>query len=127
MTNYQLRKWRGGFTLVEILTALVIFSVAIVAFLQAMGDSLAHQNDLLSYERAAMLAENIMEEIHYSQDFEEGGNDGQFDGADAAYHWETLVETTDIDKLMQVKVWVSWNEGGKEKDYELATLMARTQ
>jgi len=114
---------RRGFTLVEILTALVIFSVAILAFLQGMGDSLSHQNDLISNEHAAMLAQNILEEIYYDKDLEEGDNEGDFEGADAGYHWESLVQTTDTDKLMEVKVWISWNQGSKELDYELVTFM----
>src|SRR5690242_19246788 len=99
----ELRKrGRRGFTLVEVLTALVIFSVAIVAFLQGMGDSLSHQNDLMSRERASMLAQNIMEEIQADGDLEENDNEGQFEGVDAGYHWESVVESTDIDKLMVV-------------------------
>ena len=47
----------SGFSLIEVLAALSIFSVAIVALIQGMGTSLSIQTDLVSRNRAAMLAE----------------------------------------------------------------------
>lgn len=111
-----------GFSLVEVLTALVIFSVAIVAFIQGMGASTAIQADLIWEQRAAMLAENVMEEIRYTNDLEEGANEGEFEG-DAQYHWASLIEPTDIEGLMSVTVTITWHDGRREANYSLSTLM----
>lgn len=114
---------RGGFSLIEVLTALIIFSIAVVAFVQSMGSSIRIQSTLVSEQRASMLAENILEEIKYTGDLAEDEARGEFEGADLAYRWTTSVRETDIAGLMQVDVVVSWSDGPGQRDYRLRTLM----
>lgn len=114
---------RGGFSLIEVLTALLIFSIAVVAFVQSMGSSIRIQSTLVSEQRASMLAENILEEIKYTGDLAEDEASGEFEGADLAYRWTTSVRETDIAGLMEVDVVVSWPDGPGQRDYRLSTLM----
>lgn len=116
---------RGGFTLIEVMTALVIFSVAIIAFIQSTGTTTAIQSDLVASERAAMLARNVMEETRLSGTLEEETQSGDFEDEDAAYAWSTDVEESETKNLMKVTVTISWNDGRGKKDYSLSTLMAR--
>ena len=117
------RTRRGGFTLVEVLTALIIFAVAIIAFIQSMGVSVSIQSDLVSEQRAAMLTENILEEIKTVGALEVGEEYGQFEGVDAAFQWRTVIVETDIEFLMEVNAAVSWNGGHGMRDYILTTRM----
>ena len=114
---------RGGFTLIEILCALVIFSVAIVAFVQAMGATVSVQADLIGRTRASMLAENILEEIQLSGIVEEDSSSGQFEGGDADYGWSTDTVETDIDGLFEITVTVTWDQGLRPGEYTLVTMM----
>lgn len=115
---------RRGFSLVEVLTALLIFSLAVVAFLRSMGESTSIQSDLISRARAAALAQNVMEEIRLAGDFSETDETGEFEDEDAAFTWSSSVEETDIQSLKQVTVTISWNDGGIARDFRLTTLMA---
>ena len=99
------------------------FSLAVVALIQAMGDSVRIQADLLSRQRAAMLAENIMEEMRLSGSFIEGTDRGEFEDEDAMYAWRTEVEPTDVVDLVEVTVIVTWDDGRGERDYSLSTLI----
>lgn len=117
------RRSRRGFALIEVVCALLIFSVAVVALIRALGESTSFQSDLSMRQRASMLAQNILEEMRYTGDITQGEQSGEFQGADAAFRWETAVEETDTDLLMAITVKVSWGQGGGERSYELSTEM----
>ena len=82
---------RSAFTLVETLAALIIFSVAIIAFIQGMGVTIASQGNLLGEQRAVILAQDILEELRYTGDLTEDTQEGQFEGDDAYYAWEARI------------------------------------
>lgn len=115
---------RGGFTLIEVLAALLIFGVALVAFMQSLGESTRLQGDLASRRRAEMLAQNLIEELRLGGDYETGNDDGEFKDADAIYRWSTEI-TADPQhaRLNRVTVRIDWNDG-RERRYELTTLLA---
>ncbi len=123
-TIHQLsfRRQNRAFTLVEILAALVIFSVAVLALLVSMNQSLAMQSGLRMRERAAMLAENIIEEIRYANDLTVGEAEGIMPAPDSAFDWWSGISETEIPGLMKVAVIISWKDG-KVQDYRLETLM----
>lgn len=114
---------RRGFTMIEVLAALLIFSVAIVGIIEGMGTALAYQGDLVMRQRAAMLASNVLEEIKYQGDLTEGQDAGQFDGDDAVFTWQTDIETTDVQGLMMVTSTVAWGPQGNMKDYSITTMI----
>lgn len=113
----------AAFTLVEVITALLIFSVAVLGLIEGIGSSIRHQSDLLDRQRAAMIAENIMEEIAYTRDLETGENEGNQEGEDERFTWRTNIEETDDEGLMAVSIEVSWGEGGAGGRYTLSTLL----
>ena len=120
--NVNLRRRRmGGFSLIEVLAALVIFSVAIVALVESFGASTAIQADLVEHSRALMLAENVLEEVRAANRFETGRRGGPFDGIDAGFEWESQIAATDVDGLYRVSVRVRWRDRGEA---ELTSLMA---
>ncbi len=120
----SLQSARRGFSLAEVLASTIIFGVAIVAFIQGMGGSLAIQADLTAEHRAATLAQNVMEEIVATGDLRLGSADGAFDGENAGYAWATEIRQTDIEGLVQVEVQIAWNDGHGPRRRQLATLVA---
>lgn len=114
---------RSGFTLIEVLVALIIFTVAIFSIMQGLTETLAIESSLGERQRALMFAENIMEEIKYSGEFEEGEEEGEFDGDAAGFKWATNIVETDTLGLMEVTVTVKWPERAQEKEVVLSTLM----
>lgn len=114
---------RGGFTLIEVLAALLIFSVAIVGIIEGIGSALSYQADLSMRQRAAMLASNVLEEVRYTGDLSEGDDQGQFDGDDAVFTWKTGIESTEVNGLMKVVATVAWGPQENQKEYQLTALM----
>ena len=119
------RPTSGGFTLIEVLAALVIFGVAIVGFIQAMGESARIQANLLTLQRAELLAQNVLEELRYSEAFDIGEDNGDFKGDDSIYQWATDIEEDPNTKnLLDVSVTISWNDG-IEREAKIMTQIAQ--
>ena len=118
---------RRGFTLIEVLTALVIFSVALVAFIEGMGSAISIQAELRARGRAEELAANTLEELRVNGQPKEGQDSGQFKDEDAGYAWRTVTRSTDYNNLYEVTATVSWDEGAGAKDYSLTTLIPLKQ
>ena len=115
---------RRAFTLIEVLAALLIFGVALVAFMQNLGESNRLQADLATRQRAEMLAQNILEELRLGGSYETGEDSGAFEGSDAIYSWSTEIESDeDLDRLNSVTVTIDWNDG-RPRSYSLSTLLA---
>jgi type II secretion system protein I len=120
-----LRRSSAGFTLIEVLAALVIFSVAMMGFIQTTGESARIQANLMTLQRAEMLAQNVLEEMRYGNSFEIGTDDGDFKGEDAMFHWGSDVEADpNTDNLLDVTVTVSWNDG-IERETQIMTQIAQ--
>lgn len=113
---------RRGFTLVEVLAALVVFGIAMMALVEGLAGASRIQANLENEYRAAMLAENVLEEIIYSQRYELGRDEGEFEGENSGYQWTTEIEETQTVRLLSVAVTVSW-ERPQAGEYRLATLM----
>ena len=106
---------KKGFTLLEALAALTIFAVAITAFIQSMGTATRLQADRVGRDRAAMLAQNVMEELRAAAELKTGREQGRFKAEDERFTWTTSIEETGVDRLMKVEVAIAWREGAIEE------------
>jgi general secretion pathway protein I len=117
----------GGFTLLEVLVALVVLSTTVVAALQLFGGGLRLARTAGDHTEAALLASAKL------ADLEPGAlTEGQIDGTDGPYRWTRRVtldpallpveadspETMRI-RLARVSVEVRWGQGRR---FELVTL-----
>ncbi|MBK5291983.1 MAG: prepilin-type N-terminal cleavage/methylation domain-containing protein [Acidobacteriia bacterium] len=59
----DLRKARGGFTLLEVLVATTIMAIAVGTLLSALSTSLRNASQLTESDRAAVLAQRTMDEL----------------------------------------------------------------
>ncbi len=119
-----LRRNDKGFSLVEVIAALIVFSIAIVTLVQGFAQSSAAQSDLIDRRQALMLAENLLEEARALNQLEEGHEEGEFDEF-AGFRWERTIEESDLPDLMQVSAKVTWGPEERSRDYSLTTLMTR--
>jgi general secretion pathway protein I len=119
----------GGFTLLEVLVALVVLSTTVVAALQLFGGGLRLARTAGDHTEAALLASAKL------ADLDPGPlTEGQIDGTDGPYRWTRRVtldpallpveadspETLRI-RLARVSVEVRWGQGRR---FELVTLRA---
>jgi prepilin-type N-terminal cleavage/methylation domain-containing protein len=113
-----MRRSAAGFTLVELLVALLVLSVAALA----LGSTLASTGRALSLSRkwmqATQLAAEGMEQLRAGQVPGPPGGAGEFERSVATAPWDGHPG------LQQVEVTVSWNDG-EAHTFRLVTLARR--
>jgi len=118
----------NGFTLMETLVAMAILSISLVVILQLFSGGLKSSRLSDSHTRAVFHAREKMEEILLDDNFTDGITEGEFSDG---FRWkvQTLVLEPDPEEEDQlpvdsfsIKVDVSWQEGSKEKHFEISTL-----
>ena len=122
-----MRRWtrrRHGFSLVEMVAALLIFSVGVVGVLEVFSVCLRAGVTTQNYTRAGLMAQGVMEETLATGELVPGQESGDFGELfpDATYQLEVL--ETDLMDLYEVVVYVYWTERETEKSVELRTLAA---
>ncbi len=120
------RLGRDGFTLIEVLVALLVMSIAVVAVLQLFGGGLRLARAAGDSLEATLLAESKLSELAGETLVE-----GTTEGTDGDYRWSrrvtvdrSLLPDDDRDagspaRLARVAVEVRW---GRNRRFELVTL-----
>jgi general secretion pathway protein I len=113
----------AGFTLLEVLIAFAILSVAVVAVIQGVAQGLRLLKVAGDHQRAVLLADQKAREVVMPVEGHDQGQDGAFD-------WErtvTVVKAPDLERtpatrkwtVYQIDVKVRW---GDKRGVEIATL-----
>ena len=118
---------RSGFSLVELVAALVIFSGGVLAVLEVTAVCLRSTAASLGYTQAVHLAQRVIEETVAEGGIEVSSERGDFGESYPRHAWQREIEETDQDDLYQLRVVVTWDERGREKRYPLTTLVAYHQ
>lgn len=79
---------QGGFTLVELIAAFVIFALGFGVLLQILGDSVRTAKQAKEATQAALYAQSLLDVQGIGQPLKEGGSSGDFDDT---YHWQLAV------------------------------------
>lgn len=95
-----------GMTLIEVLVALVIVSVAVLALSRSAGDVLDAQYQLENKTLGLVVANNVLAEIQLAGDLRPGRVEGQTSMARRTWYWEALVQPTPDQSLLRVDVGV---------------------
>ena len=111
--------------MLEVLLSLSIFSVALVGIIEAVTIQVRAEKQAEDATRATILAQNIFEEIRYSEDFDEESETGEFEDADAGFEWGYTMVETETQDLYRVTVVISWSDGLARKDYTLESYLAK--
>ena len=113
---------RRGFTLLEVLVALAILSVAVVSMIQLFGQGLRLLKVSGDYQQAVLLADQKAREVETVREGVEGGREGDFEWERRASVATVPEELTVVGlapvRLYRVTVQVRW--GGRS--VEVATL-----
>jgi general secretion pathway protein I len=132
MTGRRARATEGGFTLLEVLVALAILSIAVVASIQGFAQALRLLKLSGDQQRAILLADQKTREL---VEFEEGRQEG----AEGDFRWErttTLVPAPELVPLTggdshwrvwQVAVRVMWDERRRVEVATMRTVPRETQ
>ena len=121
--RYRCRRGEG-FSLTELVAAMAIFSVGVMACVELYSVSLRSTSDSLDYTQAVFLAQRIMEETVAEGTLTASMDSGDFGDAYPRHSYEMEIEDTDQDGLMMIHITVTWTARNAEKQYELTTLFA---
>lgn len=95
-----------GFTLIEVLVALAIVSIALLALSQAGGRSLDTQHQLEQRSIALWVAANQLAEIELNQPIRPGSRSGQLQMGGQDWRWQADIQAAPGDQLWRADVLV---------------------
>jgi general secretion pathway protein I len=128
----MLRKLHG-FTLIEVLVAMAILSIALMVLMELFSGGLRLGRTSGEYSKAVNYGRLRMEEVMTQEGIEEGTKEGKFDDT---YRWQVDLKKVDIlpaEKtgpfeppalLFQIRVDVLWKSGAKERSARFESFRA---
>lgn len=111
-----------GFSLVEILCAVLVLGVAIVGLAEGITTSLRMGKEAERHTTAVLLATGRLETIRAEGDFIAGEETGDFGEDFALYSWSQSITETGLKGLHHVRVEVLL-DSTKQSLYELETFL----
>ena len=118
------RPRRAGFSMVEMVAALAIFSIGVVGTMEAFTVCLRSSGASLDRTRAVFLAQGLIEQAVAEELILAGEESGEFGSELPGGSWTLHVTETEADGLYQVEATVWWPGRGTEKQWTLTTLIA---
>ncbi len=113
----------SGFSLVEVLCAILILGVALAGLAQALTTALASHKDSELQTTAALIAAGQIETLRAEGGLADGSEtEGDCGPALALYRWRQTIQPADLDGLHQVTVTVEHAKTHRAI-YELETLL----
>jgi general secretion pathway protein I len=116
----------AGFTLLEVLVALALLSIALVVILQLFSANMRGIAASDDYVRAVMTAESKMREITGDEEISEKA---WSETTDDGYRLDTTITPAESDRtedlpvsLLEISMTVHWTDGTKERAFTLKTV-----
>jgi general secretion pathway protein I len=98
-----------GFTLIEVMVALVIVALALAAVAASMGQMIDTANTMRERTFASWIAQNKIAEMRLAGVIPEvGESSGDVDYANTSWEWTAEVSETGVENLLKVDVTVSY-------------------
>ncbi len=123
---------QGGFTLIEVMVAFMVFSLLFGVILQILSTSVGNTRLSGDYTQAALWAQSKLDVVGLESMIEPGATRGQFDDR---FSWVMdITETAVVDErgldlledlsiaLYHIQLVVEWGEGGGERSEVFETL-----
>ena len=122
-SKFEIRNSKfGGFTLLEVMVAVVLMAFVLVSLLGLKNQSM---KDVVTAERittATLLARKIMYETLAVTPLKHEEKEGEFEEeAFKGFTWKKAVAPTAITTITEVRVAVLWKEGEREERVELVS------
>ncbi|PNU19835.1 type II secretion system protein GspI [Geothermobacter hydrogeniphilus] len=115
----------AGFTLLEVMIALAIIGVALVALLGLAQRSISTNQRLQQITRATLLAQSKMAEIETGIGSDGSDAEGTFTDPDDAFSWTVRSSETPVEGVRQVEVTVFWGREEKNESVHLISFLQR--
>ena len=121
----------SGFTLIEVLVAMMIMAISLTIVMGLFSGGLRSKKRAFDYDTAVELAKNKMQEILLAQSCELGIQEGDFQNG---YSWKIEVILDEPEsanfkvkpvqnyKILIINLKILWEHGDKTKIYSISTL-----
>ncbi|WP_172399620.1 type II secretion system minor pseudopilin GspI [Geothermobacter hydrogeniphilus] len=119
------RSHAAGFTLLEVMIALAIIGVALVALLGLAQRSISTNQRLQQITRATLLAQSKMAEVETGIGNDGSDGEGTFTEPDDAFSWTVRSSETPVEGVRQVEVTVFWGREEKNESVHLISFLQR--
>ncbi|HEY4414290.1 MAG TPA: prepilin-type N-terminal cleavage/methylation domain-containing protein [Verrucomicrobiae bacterium] len=113
---------QSGFSLVEVMIAIVILGVVLVGLTQGISTALSSSKESEWQTTGALFAAGQIEALRAAKDLTDGETSGTCGAALPQYSWQQTISPTDVDGLHSVAVTVARTQSGTVI-YELKTLL----
>ena len=113
---------QAGFSLVEVMVAILVLGIALVGLTQGITTALGSSKESELQTTAALFAAGQIELLRATGGLMDEETDGDCGTGLELYHWKQSVTPTDIDGLHDVLVTIQSTRDGKTI-YELRTLL----
>lgn len=110
---------QDGFTLLEVLAAVVLLGTTVTILLSAVSQGQVAQAHALESNRALWLCQRKLSEVAIGI---ETGSMGRFDPPWGAFSWQANTKRLDNPGLTRIVVTVSWQGSGGVRVVTLSTL-----
>lgn len=111
-----------GFTLIEVLVALVVAVAAMTLLAQGFSTGARASTTAQYATRAAILGQRVITDFETGALTLDTNQSGSFDD-EPDFSYETISETTDLTGLNKLTVRVKWKERNQDREYALVRLM----
>lgn len=118
----SVRHANAGFSLVEVVCAIFILGVALVALTQGITAALVSSKESELQTGAALIAAGQIETLRAEGYLQNGETEGACEGGLSLYRWKQSISGTTTDGLHEVAVVVENSKSG-QAIYELRTLL----
>jgi general secretion pathway protein I len=116
---------KRGFTLIEVLAALVLLGIVLPVAMRGVSLSLAASSSAKHLNEAAQLADQKLNEVVLTGDWAQNGLSGDFAPDHPDYQWTIASQQRDYG-LNEVQVRVTWTARGQQRDFTASTLVYDT-
>lgn len=97
----------SGFTLMEVMIAMTILAIALVAIFQSQSQSISMSTDSRFMTTASLLAQSKMVEVEAASALDNHSEDGDFGSDYPQYIWHLEVGDTQLPQFKKVEVTVT--------------------
>jgi general secretion pathway protein I len=102
----------NGFTLLEVMVALAIFSLAALALIRLQAFSIRSASDVISHDMAWQVARNRAAELLSDPNPPVLGNsNGTQNNGEQNYRWTQVVKKTEDARIIRIDIFVQGDDG----------------
>ena len=118
----QISRTKRGFSLIEVIVAVAILSIALVGLTHGISTALGSSKEAELQTTAAMYAAGLIEKLRAEGGIKDGQTDGDCGAELPLYRWTESITAAGLDGLHQVDVSILSSRSSREI-YALRTLL----